>query len=144
MAKRIGKAAKIALGAVGAVALSAVGTGVVQFCKWAKDPYSTELWFGFLKKGILITKTDEPGHYKVQTGYRWFDDAAAEEPEEALRQMGYVQADSGWVCQGEGYISTVTLRTGENGWMDQELTVRDGGGEVLLTLPCSRWREVQP
>ena len=82
MAKRIGKAAKIALGAVGAVALSAVGTGVVQFCKWAKDPYSTELWFGFLKKGILITKTDEPGHYKVQTGYRWFDDAAVEEPEE--------------------------------------------------------------
>ena len=69
---------------------------------------------------------------------------AAEEPEEALRQMGYVQADSGWVCQGEGYISTVTLRLGENGWMDQELTVRDGGGEVLLTLPCSRWREVQP
>ena len=82
MAKRIGKAAKIALGAVGAVALSAVGTGVVQFCKWAKDPYSTELWFGFLKKGILISKTDEPGHYKVQTGYRWFDDAAVEEPEE--------------------------------------------------------------
>ena len=81
MAKKIGKAAKIALGAVGAVALSAVGTGVVQFCKWAKDPYSTELWFGFLKKGILITKTDEPGHYKVQTGYRWFDDAAVEEPE---------------------------------------------------------------
>ena len=38
MAKKIGKAAKIALGAVGAVALSAVGTGVVQFCKWAKDP----------------------------------------------------------------------------------------------------------
>lgn len=69
---------------------------------------------------------------------------AAEEPEEALRQMGYVQADSGWVCQSEGYISTVTLRPGENGWMDQELTVRDGGGEVLLTLPCSRWREVQP
>ena len=77
MAKRIGgKAAKIALAAVGAAALSAVGTGVVQFCKWAKDPYSTELWFGFLKKGILITKTDEPGHFKVQTGYRWHDDEA--------------------------------------------------------------------
>ena len=35
-----------------------------------------------MKKGILITKTDEPGHYKVQTGYRRFDDAAVEEPEE--------------------------------------------------------------
>ena len=79
MAKIIGgKAAKIALAAVGAAALSTVGAGVVQFCKWAKDPYSTELWFGFLKKGILITKTDEPGHYKVQTGYRWHDDTAAD------------------------------------------------------------------
>ena len=77
MAKSVGgKAAKIALAAAGAAVLSAVGTGVVQFCKWAKDPYSTELWFGFLKKGILITKTDEPGHFKVQTGYRWRDDNA--------------------------------------------------------------------
>ena len=77
MAKIIGgKAAKIALAAVGAAALSTVGVGVVQFCKWAKDPYSTELWFGFLKKGILITKTDEPGHFKVQTGFRWHNDAA--------------------------------------------------------------------
>ena len=75
MAKKTGgKAAKIALAAIGAAALSAVGTGVVQFCKWAKDPYSTELWFGFLKNGVLITKTDEPGHFKVQTGYRWHDD----------------------------------------------------------------------
>ncbi len=80
MAKTIGgKAAKIALAAAGAAALSAVGTGVVQFCKWAKDPYSTELWFGFLKKGILITKTDEPGRYKVQTGYRWHNDASSDE-----------------------------------------------------------------
>ena len=71
-----GKAAKIALAAVGAAALSTVGVGVVQFCKWAKDPYSTELWFGFLKKGILITKTDEPGHFKVQKGYRWHNDTA--------------------------------------------------------------------
>ena len=77
MAKKTGgKAAKIALAAVGAAALSTVGVGVVQFCKWAKDPYSTELWFGFLKKGILITKTDEPGHFKVQTGYRWYNDAS--------------------------------------------------------------------
>ena len=77
MAKIIGgKAAKIALAAVGAAALSTVGVGVVQFCKWAKAPYSTELWFGFLKKGILITKTDEPGHFKVQTGYRWHNDTA--------------------------------------------------------------------
>ncbi len=82
MAKKIGgKAAKIALAAAGAAALSAVGTGVVQFCKWAKDPYSTELWFGFLKKGILITKTDEPHHFRVQTGYRWHDDADADEME---------------------------------------------------------------
>ena len=80
MAKNIGgKAAKIALAAVGTAALSAVGKGVVQFCKWAKDPYSTELWFGFLKKGILITKTDEPNHFKVQTGYRWHNDAEEEE-----------------------------------------------------------------
>ena len=84
MAKIIGgKAAKIALAAVGAAALSAVGVGVVQFCKWAKDPYSTELWFGFLKKGILITKTDEPGHFKVQTGFRWHNDAA-EDGEESF------------------------------------------------------------
>ena len=77
MAKSVGgKAAKIALAAAGAAVLSAVGTGVVQFSKWAKDPYSTELWFGFLKKGILITKTDEPGHFKVQTGYRWRNDDA--------------------------------------------------------------------
>ena len=82
MAKTIGgKAAKIALAAAGAAALSAVGTGVVQFCKWAKDPYATELWFGFLKKGILITKTDEPGHYKVQTGYRWHNDDSSDELE---------------------------------------------------------------
>ena len=80
MAKSIGgKAVKIALAAAGAAALSAVGTGVVQFCKWAKDPYSTELWFGFLKKGILITKTDEPNRFKVQTGYRWNNDAEEEE-----------------------------------------------------------------
>ena len=80
MAKRIGgKAAKIALAAVGAAALSAVGTGAVTFVKWAKDPYSKELWFGFLKKGVLITKTDEPHHYRVQTGYRWHADAAEEE-----------------------------------------------------------------
>ncbi len=80
MAKKLGgKAAKIALAAVGAAALSTVGAGVVQFCKWAKDPYSTELWFGFLKKGILITKTDEPHHFRVQTGYRWHDDGTADE-----------------------------------------------------------------
>ena len=80
MAKSIGgKAAKIALAAVGAAALSAVGTGAVTFVKWAKDPYSKELWFGFLKKGVLITKTDEPHHYRVQTGYRWHDDAEVEQ-----------------------------------------------------------------
>ena len=86
MAKTLGgKAAKIALAAVGAVALSAVGTGAVSFLKWAKDPYSKEIWFGFLKKGVLITKTDEPHRYRVQTGYRWHndaeEDAADSEPE---------------------------------------------------------------
>lgn len=88
MKKTIGeKAANIALAAAGTMVLSAVGTGVVLFRKWAKDPYTKELWFGFLKKGILITKTDEPNHYRLQTGYRWHDDAAAdtlgytEEPE---------------------------------------------------------------
>lgn len=80
MAKTLGgKAAKIALAAVGAVALSAVGTGAVSFLKWAKDPYSKEIWFGFLKKGVLITKTDEPHRYRVQTGYRWHDDGTADD-----------------------------------------------------------------
>ena len=79
MAKSIGgKAAKIALAAAGAAALSAVGAGVLQFRKWAKDPGYTKLWFGFPKKGILITKTDEPGHFKVQTGYRWQNDETEE------------------------------------------------------------------
>ena len=84
MAQTIGgKAAKIAMAAVGAAALSAVGTGAVLFRKWAKDPYSKELWFGFLKKGILITKTEEPRHYRVQTGYRWHNDAA-EDAEDSM------------------------------------------------------------
>ena len=88
MANNIGgKAVKIALAAAGTVILSAVGTGAVLFAKWAKDPYSKEIWFGFLKKGILITKTDEPHSYQVQTGFVWRSDAAAdalsfsEEPE---------------------------------------------------------------
>ncbi len=80
MAKSLGgKAAKLALAAVGAAALGTVCTGAAQFVKWAKDPYSTELWFGFLKKGILITKTDEPHHYRVQTGFRWHSDGEAGE-----------------------------------------------------------------
>ncbi len=79
MAKTIvGKAAKIALAAAGAAALSAVGVGAVTFAKWAKDPYSKELWFGFLKTGVLITKGDEPHHYRVQTGYRWHNDPSEE------------------------------------------------------------------
>ncbi len=79
MAKTIvGKAAKIALAAAGAAAISAVGVGAVTFAKWAKDPYSKELWFGFLKKGVLITKGEEPHHYRVQTGYRWHNDPSEE------------------------------------------------------------------
>ena len=80
MSKKLGgKAAKIALAAVGAAALGTVCTGVAQFVKWSKDPYATELWFGFLKKGILITKTEEPNRYRVQTGYRWHGDAAEDD-----------------------------------------------------------------
>lgn len=80
MSKSLGaKAAKIALAAVGAAAVGTVCTGVVQFAKWAKDPYSTELWFGFLKKGVRITKGEEPHSYRVQTGYRWHDDDAEDD-----------------------------------------------------------------
>ena len=80
MSKSLGaKAAKIALAAVGAAAVGTVCTGVVQFVKWSKDPYSTELWFGFLKKGVRITKGEEPHSYRVQTGYRWHNDDAEDD-----------------------------------------------------------------
>ena len=69
---------------------------------------------------------------------------AAADPEQALRKMGYVQRESDWVYQGDNYTTAVTLSDGGHGLTRQELTVRDGAGEVLLTLPCSRWREVSP
>ena len=69
---------------------------------------------------------------------------AAEDPEAALREMGFTADASGWIYDGGDYLSTVTLENGEDGFTRQVLTVRDRTDEVLLTLPCSRWREVAP
>ena len=48
----------------------------MTFRKWAKDPDSTKLWFGFIKKGVLITKEGEPDVYQLRTGFVWHNDDA--------------------------------------------------------------------
>ena len=75
------KAAGIVAGALGAAALAAVGTGAAALWKWAKDPNATVFWIGCLPggKGIRIEKGEEANNYRVQTGYRWRDDAAEDE-----------------------------------------------------------------
>ncbi len=69
---------------------------------------------------------------------------ASEDPEQTLREMGFMQGETEWIYQGEGYTSTVTLSEGEQGLIRQELMVRNAAGDILLTLPCSRYREVTP
>lgn len=69
---------------------------------------------------------------------------AAEDPEQALQEMGYTRGESDWIYEGAGYTSTVTLSKEGNGLTRQELTVRSASGEILLSLPCSRFREVTP
>ena len=83
MAKKNSKALGLILGLTGATALSAAGFGALRLWQWSKDPYSTELWFGFMPggRGIRIVKGAEPKTYRVQTGYRWHNDEAEEEAE---------------------------------------------------------------
>lgn len=69
---------------------------------------------------------------------------ASEDPEAALAALGFSPAADGWTHESGDYISTVTLTRGQDGFARQEVTLRDRAGEVLLTLPCSRWREVAP
>ena len=69
---------------------------------------------------------------------------AAEDPEQALAEMGYTPDRNEWIYTGEGVTFTASLAAEESGLIRQTLTVRDGRGETLLTLPCSRWREVSP
>ena len=68
----------------------------------------------------------------------------AEDPEAELVSMGFQPADTEWTYTGEGYRSTVTVTPGEDGWTRRTLTVRDSEGEILITLPCSRWQGVNP
>ena len=68
----------------------------------------------------------------------------AENPEKALADMGFTPDGALWRCKGPGYITTVTLTAAQDGFTRQELTVTDSAGETLLTLPCSRLREVSP
>ena len=79
-------AAGLLLGAAGAAALGAAAFGVCKLIQWAKDPYSTELWVSLApgKKGILVSKDEEPHCYKVRTGFVWQDDgtAAGMDPDE--------------------------------------------------------------
>ncbi len=78
------KAAGITLGVASAVLVGAAAATAVKLWKWSKDPYSTQLWLGCVPcgRGILIRKTDEPGEYRVQTGYRWHNDEHASDAEE--------------------------------------------------------------
>ncbi|MBR2716990.1 MAG: hypothetical protein IKP17_00135 [Oscillospiraceae bacterium] len=78
------KAAGITLGVASAVLVGAAAATAVKLWKWSKDPYSTQLWLGCAPcgRGILIRKTDEPGEYRVQTGYRWHNDEHASDAEE--------------------------------------------------------------
>ena len=69
---------------------------------------------------------------------------AAEDPAAALTAMGFVQRENGWVCESADYSTHVTLEGGADGLTRQILTVHDSAGEPLLTLPCSRLREVRP
>ena len=71
-------AADLLLGTAGAAALGAAAFGVFKLLQWAKDPYSTELWVGIApwKKGLLISKGEEPHAYTVRTGFTWHDDEA--------------------------------------------------------------------
>ncbi len=73
-------AADLLLGTAGTAALGAAAFGVYKLLQWAKDPYSTELWLGILpgKKGILVTKDEDPHCYRVRTGFTWQDDGTAD------------------------------------------------------------------
>lgn len=69
---------------------------------------------------------------------------AAEEPEAALREMGFEASEGGWSRTEEGYRLTVT---GGADALDygslRRLTVRAeaSDGEALLTLPVVRYEE---
>ena len=71
---------------------------------------------------------------------------AAEDPEKALREMGFAaeQDQETWVLREETAVTTVTLSREDGGLTRQRLTVRDTAGTTLADLPCSRWREVSP
>ena len=69
---------------------------------------------------------------------------AAADPLAALSAMGFVERENAWVCEGPDYITRVTLEDGVDGLTKQVLTVQDSAGKTLLTLPCSRLREVRP
>lgn len=79
-AKRSRLAADLLLGTAGTAALGAAAFGVYKLIQWARDPYSTELWLGLApgKKGILVSKDEEPHCYKVRTGFTWQDDGTAD------------------------------------------------------------------
>ena len=69
---------------------------------------------------------------------------AAEDPEAALRSLGYTNDGAGWTLGEADCTFSVTLLRQPDGLTRQELTVKDHDGAVLLTLPCSVWREVRP
>ncbi len=74
-AKAAGAIGKLAAAAV----LGAAAFGAYKLFSWSRDEYATALWIPSRGKGIRITKGPEKNTYVVQTGYRWQDDAPAED-----------------------------------------------------------------
>lgn len=81
--KKGGVKAAEAIGKLAAVAvLGAAAFGAYKLFSWSRDEYATALWIPSRGKGVRITKGPEKNTYLVQTGYRWQDDAPAEDLDE--------------------------------------------------------------
>ena len=82
-AKAAGLVGKLAAAAV----LGAAAFGAYKLFSWSRDDYATALWIPSRGKGIRITKGPEKNTYVVETGYRWQDDAPAEDFDDAEAEM---------------------------------------------------------
>ena len=69
---------------------------------------------------------------------------ASEDPKTVLQQMGFALEGNEWVLREDGSTTVVTEEEAGDGFVHRTLTVADGAGETLVTLPFSRWREVEP
>ena len=68
---------------------------------------------------------------------------AADQPEAALTEMGFLNADGVWRLDRKNYTIEATTRVETRGagqYFAQEVRVTENG-EALMTLPCSRYEE---